>query len=58
MAGGIFTSFLLELIVYPPLYELWLGRKVEWQTGHPCTEPHYSARSSSNELTETAIRTG
>jgi Cu(I)/Ag(I) efflux system membrane protein CusA/SilA len=26
MVGGIFTSFLLELIVYPPLYELWLGR--------------------------------
>jgi Cu(I)/Ag(I) efflux system membrane protein CusA/SilA len=28
MVGGIFTSFLLELIVYPPLYELWLGRGV------------------------------
>jgi Cu(I)/Ag(I) efflux system membrane protein CusA/SilA len=27
MVGGIFTSFLLELIVYPPLYEIWLGRK-------------------------------
>ncbi len=26
MVGGIFTSFLLELIVYPPLYEIWLGR--------------------------------
>ena len=26
MIGGIFTSFLLELIVYPPLYEIWLGR--------------------------------
>jgi len=25
MVGGIFTSFLLELIVYPPLYEIWLG---------------------------------
>jgi Cu(I)/Ag(I) efflux system membrane protein CusA/SilA len=28
MVGGIFTSFLLELIVYPPLYEIWLGRGV------------------------------
>ena len=27
MVGGIFTSFLLELIVYPPLYEIWLGRR-------------------------------
>jgi hypothetical protein len=27
MIGGIFTSFLLELIVYPPLYEIWLGRR-------------------------------
>jgi Cu(I)/Ag(I) efflux system membrane protein CusA/SilA len=27
MIGGILTSFLLELIVYPPLYEIWLGRR-------------------------------
>jgi len=27
MIGGIFTSFLLELIVYPPLYEIWLGHR-------------------------------
>jgi Cu(I)/Ag(I) efflux system membrane protein CusA/SilA len=26
MIGGIFTSFLLELLVYPVLYELWKGR--------------------------------
>ena len=25
MVGGIFTSFLLELVVYPPMYELMLG---------------------------------
>ena len=24
MIGGIFTSFLLELVVYPALYELWI----------------------------------
>jgi Cu(I)/Ag(I) efflux system membrane protein CusA/SilA len=23
MIGGIFTSFLLELIVYPAIYEIW-----------------------------------
>ncbi|MFL5299561.1 MAG: hypothetical protein ACJ79R_04365, partial [Anaeromyxobacteraceae bacterium] len=23
MIGGIFTSFLLELVVYPPIYQLW-----------------------------------
>jgi Cu(I)/Ag(I) efflux system membrane protein CusA/SilA len=23
MIGGIFTSFLLELLVYPPIYQIW-----------------------------------
>ena len=23
MIGGIFTSFLLELVVYPPIYQIW-----------------------------------
>ena len=23
IVGGVFTSFLLELLVYPPIYELW-----------------------------------
>ena len=26
MAGGIVTSFLMELMVYPPIYELWKRR--------------------------------
>jgi Cu/Ag efflux pump CusA len=26
--GGIFTSFLLELLVYPALYLLWRGRSL------------------------------
>jgi Cu(I)/Ag(I) efflux system membrane protein CusA/SilA len=26
MVGGIFTSFLLELLVYPAIYELWKWR--------------------------------
>jgi Cu(I)/Ag(I) efflux system membrane protein CusA/SilA len=25
MLGGIFTSFLLELLVYPVIYEIWKG---------------------------------
>jgi Cu(I)/Ag(I) efflux system membrane protein CusA/SilA len=28
MVGGIFTSFLLELIVYPAVYEIWKGFEV------------------------------
>ena len=28
MIGGIFTSFLLELLVYPVIYEIWRGRSV------------------------------
>ena len=28
MIGGIFTSFLLELLVYPVIYEFWKGRSL------------------------------
>jgi Cu(I)/Ag(I) efflux system membrane protein CusA/SilA len=28
MIGGIFTSFLMELLVYPVIYEVWKGREV------------------------------
>jgi Cu(I)/Ag(I) efflux system membrane protein CusA/SilA len=28
MIGGLVTSFLLELLVYPPLYEIWKGRRL------------------------------
>jgi copper/silver efflux system protein len=27
MIGGILTSFVLELVVYPPIYEVWRGRR-------------------------------
>lgn len=27
LLGGIFSSFLLELLVYPPLYELWIAER-------------------------------
>jgi len=29
LIGGIFTSFLLELLIYPVIYELWQGRRLE-----------------------------
>jgi Cu(I)/Ag(I) efflux system membrane protein CusA/SilA len=28
MIGGIFTSFLMELLVYPVIYEIWKAREV------------------------------
>ena len=28
MVGGIFTSFLLELLVYPAIYEIWRSRSL------------------------------
>jgi len=28
MVGGIFTSFVLELLVYPAIYEVWRGNTV------------------------------
>lgn len=28
MIGGIFTSFLMELLVYPVVYEIWKTREV------------------------------
>ena len=28
MVGGVFTSFVLELLVYPAIYELWKRRSV------------------------------
>lgn len=29
MVGGIVTSFLLQLTVYPAIYAVWKGRKLE-----------------------------
>ena len=31
MIGGIFTSFVLELVVYPAIYEVWKWRSVKSQ---------------------------
>ena len=34
MIGGIFTSFLLELLVYPAIYETWKRRHIA-DSGEP-----------------------
>jgi Cu(I)/Ag(I) efflux system membrane protein CusA/SilA len=41
MVGGIFTSFVLELLVYPVVYELWKRRTI--------AEPFESFESSGDE---------
>jgi copper/silver efflux system protein len=28
MIGGVISSFLLELMVYPAIYEVWRGREI------------------------------
>ncbi len=28
MVGGVITSFILELLIYPVIYTLWKGRRV------------------------------
>jgi len=30
MIGGVFTSFILELLVYPAIYAIWKSRKHRW----------------------------
>ncbi|MBM3279854.1 MAG: efflux RND transporter permease subunit [Candidatus Handelsmanbacteria bacterium] len=32
MIGGIFTSFIMELLVYPAIYEIWKGRSLRRKT--------------------------
>ena len=46
MVGGIFSSFLLELLVYPVIYEIWRGRSV--QKTSLATHPAYDTNSSTD----------
>jgi Cu(I)/Ag(I) efflux system membrane protein CusA/SilA len=44
LVGGLFTSFLLELLVYPAIYEVWrwhfdLGKKSESGVWTEALEP-------------------
>ncbi len=34
MIGGVVTSFLLELIVYPVIFEVWRGRQLRQPTAY------------------------
>jgi Cu(I)/Ag(I) efflux system membrane protein CusA/SilA len=34
MIGGLFTSFLMELLVYPAIYKLWRERAISKETEH------------------------
>jgi Cu(I)/Ag(I) efflux system membrane protein CusA/SilA len=43
MVGGIFTSFLLELLVYPAIYEVWRWNSAVKKLQGPATE--YSEKS-------------
>ena len=44
MIGGIFTSFILELVVYPPIYQIW-----KWNFG---LKKRHSAKSGGLEIVE------
>jgi copper/silver efflux system protein len=39
MVGGLVTSFLLELTVYPAIFAIWKGRKLLSQPNPPTLEP-------------------
>ena len=36
MIGGVFTSFILELLVYPPVYAIWKWR---YEMKHGTVDP-------------------
>ena len=46
MIGGIFTSFLLELVVYPAIYEVWKSRGKWGGAALPFGEPEAPALAS------------
>jgi Cu(I)/Ag(I) efflux system membrane protein CusA/SilA len=39
MVGGLVTSFLMELLVYPPVYYLWRARQLPAPAAAPVVEP-------------------
>jgi Cu(I)/Ag(I) efflux system membrane protein CusA/SilA len=38
LIGGVFTSFLLELLVYPAVYEIWKWHFGMKRDSAPCSE--------------------
>ena len=53
MVGGIFTSFMLELLVYPAIYELWKRKNVPKEDRDLTVRPDETERS----LPEAAVLT-
>ena len=45
MIGGIFTSFLMELLVYPVIYEIWKTREVRSAPGPGSAVRAYRSRT-------------
>jgi Cu(I)/Ag(I) efflux system membrane protein CusA/SilA len=43
MIGGLVTSFVLELLVYPPIYEYW---KWNFEMKRGAVDPHDTGRSA------------
>jgi Cu(I)/Ag(I) efflux system membrane protein CusA/SilA len=50
MVGGIFTSFVLELLVYPAIYELWRARKLGRRDHDPEANPNGEPAALSHDL--------
>jgi Cu(I)/Ag(I) efflux system membrane protein CusA/SilA len=44
MVGGILTSFLLELVVYPPVYQMWKWNFELKRHSVPAVAPEQTAR--------------
>jgi Cu(I)/Ag(I) efflux system membrane protein CusA/SilA len=46
MIGGIFTSFLLELLVYPSIYEIWRRRSIQDSWRDTTTDEEHAERAA------------
>jgi Cu(I)/Ag(I) efflux system membrane protein CusA/SilA len=52
MIGGLITSFIMELVVYPAIYKLWKRRDLPPASGGPKGEPIAEASPVANGMTE------
>jgi Cu(I)/Ag(I) efflux system membrane protein CusA/SilA len=52
MIGGICTSFVLELLVYPAIYAVWRERQLKRETSanQPLTESYFDADAEPNTI--------
>lgn len=56
MVGGLVTSFLLELLVYPPIYFLWKQRSLSKRLASTDTSESQQGHESKHVLTTEATR--